>query len=94
VAVRPTRRGNRQLDTAIHRIAVVQIRMDGAGDSTISDGSPTATRDRGRYACSNVSCAGWCSNRCAPTDSYDHRRGRRDDPVIEAPEIVHEARRG
>jgi transposase len=31
VAVRPTRRGNRQLGTAIHRIAVVQIRMDVAG---------------------------------------------------------------
>ena len=31
VRLRPTRRGNRQLSTAIHRIAVVQIRMDCAG---------------------------------------------------------------
>jgi transposase len=31
VALKPTRRGNRQLSTAIHRIAVVQIRMDCAG---------------------------------------------------------------
>jgi transposase len=31
VAMRPTRRGNRQLSTAIHRIAIVQIRLDCAG---------------------------------------------------------------
>lgn len=31
VAVRPTRRGNRQLSTAIHRIAITQIRLDCAG---------------------------------------------------------------
>lgn len=29
--LKPTRRGNRQLSTAIHRIAVVQIRMDCPG---------------------------------------------------------------
>jgi transposase len=31
VQLKPTRRGNRQLSTAIHRIAVVQIRMDCPG---------------------------------------------------------------
>jgi transposase len=31
VRVRPTRRGNRQLNTALHRIAVTQIRWDGPG---------------------------------------------------------------
>jgi transposase len=31
VRIKPTRRGNRQLSKAIHRIAVVQIRMDCAG---------------------------------------------------------------
>ncbi|WP_293003306.1 IS110 family transposase [Mycobacterium sp.] len=31
VAMRPTRRGNRQLSTAIHRIAIVQIRLDCTG---------------------------------------------------------------
>jgi len=33
VALKPTRRGNRQLSTAIHRIAVVQIRMDSPGST-------------------------------------------------------------
>lgn len=55
VAVRPTRRGNRQLSTAIHRIAIVQIRLECAGRQyfqrrlNLGDSRPRALRALKRH---------------------------------------------
>jgi len=58
--------GNRQINTAIHRIAVVQLRLDCPGRAYYRRRRAEGDSGAKPYGSYSGACAGWCSTAYAP----------------------------
>ena len=67
--VRLTRSGNRQLNAALHRIAITQIRLDGLGQAYYRKRLAAAIPAPKRSAASNAAWPVWCSTTSAQTNN-------------------------
>ena len=76
--VRMTRSGNRQLNTALHRIAVTQIRLDGLGHRPITaTASPPETPRPKLSDASNDACPALSSATSTPTNNTESSLAKR-----------------